>query len=136
MALKYKILKNIKTVYVIGDGVITFSELMEHLDKLAHDPDYEAPMKKLVDYRKIKDIELSKNESDIFAYEKAKRKDIFSGEKCAIVAPFDSSFGIARVHDTLIGLKEPNIITMVFRDFNKALEWLGIKFDDDDLIIS
>ena len=52
------------------------------------------------------------------------------------VTPLDSSFGFARMHDTLIGLKKANINTMVFRDFDKALEWLGIKLDNDELIIS
>ncbi|MBI5665285.1 MAG: hypothetical protein HZC49_09440 [Nitrospirae bacterium] len=136
MSLKYKIIKSIKTVYVIGQGVISFTELMDHINKLAQDQDYNAPMKKLVDYRTIKSLDLSMSESEAFAQEKAKHNDIFSGERCAIVTPLDSNFGMARVHDALIGLKDPEINTMVFRDFNKAQEWLGINFDDDDLIIS
>jgi hypothetical protein len=43
---------------------------------------------------------------------------------------------MARVHDTHISLKEPNINTIVFWDLNKAQEWLGIKLDNDELIIS
>jgi len=135
MALKYKIIKSKKIVYVIGNGVITFSELIRHIDELAQNPDYKAPMKKLVDYRNIESLDLSMSESEIFAQRKAELDDIFSGEKCAIVDTFDSSFGMARVHDTLIGLKNPNIDTMVFRDFIKAQEWLGIKLDDDELTI-
>lgn len=136
MALKYKIINSIKTVYVIGQGVITFTELVDHINKLAHDQDYNAPMKKLVDYRTIESIDLSTSESEIFAHEKAQLNDTFSGEQCAIVAPLDSSFGMARVHDALIGLKDPDIDTMVFRDFDKAKEWLGIDVDDDDLVIT
>jgi hypothetical protein len=67
MALKYKIIKSKKTVYVFGSGDITFSELMHHIDELAQDQDYKAPMKKLVDYRAIKDLDLSMTESEIFA---------------------------------------------------------------------
>jgi hypothetical protein len=136
MALQYKIISSIKTVYVIGHGVITYTELMDHIDKLAHDQDYKAPMKKLVDYRTIISLDLSMSESELFAQEKAKHHETFAGEQCAIVTFLDSNFGVARMHDTLIGFKEPNISTMVFRDFNKAQEWLGIKLDTDDLIIS
>jgi hypothetical protein len=112
--LKYKIIKRIKTVYAIGHGVITITELMDHINKLAHDQDYKAPMKKLVDYRTIISLDLSTSASELFAQEKAKYHDIFSGEQCAIVTPLDSDFGMARVHDTLISLKEPNINTIVF----------------------
>jgi hypothetical protein len=135
MALKYKIIKRKKTVYVIGNGDITFSELMRHIDELAQDPDYKAPMKKLVDYRNIESLDLSMSESEIFAQKKAELDCIFTGERCAIVTTLDSSFGMARVHDTLIGLKNPDIDTMVFRDFTKAQKWLGIALDDDELII-
>lgn len=47
----------------------------------------------------------------------------------------DSSFGMARIHDSLIQVKDTNIDTMVFRDFNEALEWLGVALDDDDLML-
>jgi hypothetical protein len=136
MALKYKIINSKKIVYVIGNGVITFSELIQHIDELAQDPAYTAPMKKLVDYRDIESLNLSMNESEIFAQRKAELDEIFSEEKCAIVTTIDSSFGVARVHDTLIGFKNPNIDTMVFRDFIKAQQWLGIALDDDELTIA
>jgi hypothetical protein len=136
MALKYKIIKSKKIVYVTGNGVITFSELIQHINELAQDPDYKAPMKKLVDYRNIERLDLSMSESELFAQRKAELDEIFSEEKCAIVTDVDSSFGVARVHDTLISFKNPNIVTMVFRDFIKAQEWLGIELDDDDMTIA
>ena len=59
-------------------------------------------------------------------------KELFSGEKCAIVAPTDYGFAIARVHGALS--EGSNRDTSIFRDFNDALTWLDVKLDDDELI--
>lgn len=135
MGLKYRIIKDKKTVYVHGDGVITFADLMRHLDDLLQDRDYVPPMKKLIDYRTIRDIALSTAESELFAHKKASLNKRFSGEKCAIVSPAKSAFGVARVHETLIGFRAPSINTRVFQDFGEAQEWLGIHLTDDERTI-
>lgn len=49
MPLTYKIIKSKRTVYVVGDRVVTFWELMQHIDLLSRDKDYKAPMKKCID---------------------------------------------------------------------------------------
>jgi len=40
----------------IGSGVVTANDVISHLDSLAADNNYIAPMKKLVDYRTIGSI--------------------------------------------------------------------------------
>lgn len=132
MPLKYKIIESNKLVYLKGIGTVTFSELMNHIDELSQDPKYKAPMKKLVDHRQIKKLDLSMNEQAHFAEKKTSFKELFSGEKCAIVSPTDFGFALARVHAALC--EASNIDTSIFRDFNEALTWLGVELDDDELI--
>ena len=129
MPLKYEIVENKKLVYVIGTGAVTFYELMHHIEKLGQDSKYKAPMKKLVDYRKIKYLDLSMQEQKVLARRKAELNALYNGEKCAIVVSTDVGFGIARIHGALID--DSIIDTMVFRDVNGALSWLGVELDDN-----
>jgi len=132
MPLKYKIIESKKLLYVKGIGTVSFSELMNHVDELCQDPKYKAPMKKLVDHRQVKKLDLTMNEQERFVEKKASMKELFLGEKCAIVVPTDFGFALARVHGALS--EGSNRDTSVFRDFNEALTWLGVKLDDDELI--
>jgi len=133
MPVKYNIIESKKLVYAIGSGHVTLSDLMGHMDELSHDPNYKAPMKKLVDYRQVNHLDLSMEASEIFAAKKAELKEVFHKEKCAIVATKDINFGTARVHNALID--SSGIETAVFRDLEKALAWLEIELDDDELIL-
>jgi hypothetical protein len=132
MPVRYKIIESKKLVYALGSDTVTLSDLMSHMDELSHDPNYKAPMKKLVDYRQITHLDLSMEESELFAIKKAELKETFHKEKCAIVATKDINYGTARVHNALID--SSGIETAVFRDLNKALAWLEIELNDDELI--
>ena len=130
MPLKYEIIEEINLVLAVGEGVISFSELMDHLEQLGKDPKYKKPMKKLVDYRNVDSIQMSSSESETFAQKKAGLGDVFIGEQCAIVAPVDPAYGMARVHDSLMDYKEPGIDTSVFRDWDEAQSWLNVKLPE------
>ena len=125
MPLRYKVIEDKKLVYVVGTDIVTFDDLVESLKSLSDDPRYTAPMRKLVDYRHLEKIELSMKESEAFAREKDLRKNIFAHEQCAIVAPKDVNFGIARMHSSLID--QSTMITKVFREMEDARAWLGIE---------
>ena len=127
MSLKYDIIEDLNLVLAVGEGVISFSELMDHIEQLGKDPKYKKPMKKLVDYRKVDSIQMSSSESETFAQKKAGLGAVFVGERCAIVAPVDPAYGMARVHDSLMDYKEPGIETSVFRDLDEATTWLDVK---------
>jgi len=73
------------------------------------------------------------HESEIFATKKTSLNEVFSGEKCAIVATKDINFGTARVHNAL--MDRSGIEISVFRDLTQALAWLEIEPDDDELNI-
>lgn len=129
MPLKYIIVESKKLVYLQGIANVSFSELMNHIDELCQDPKYKPPMKKLVDHRQIKKLDLTMKEQEYFVEKKVSFRELFSGEKCAIVTPTDFVSALARVHSALI--EESNIETSIFRNFNEALTWLGIEFDDE-----
>ena len=132
MPLRYKIIESKKLVYVIGVGEIILDDLLNHLDELSKDARYIAPMKKLVDYRQALPMGPPQKDIDFFVKEMSKLKDIFAGEKCAIVVSDDLSFGISRIY-MAEAEEQYNIQTNVFRDFNKALQWLGIKLEDNEI---
>ena len=132
MPLKYEFIESKQLLYVKGTGTVTFSELMSHIDELCQDPKYKAPMKKLVDYRQVKKMDLSMKEQKSFAQKKDAAKELFAGEKCAIVSPTDIGFALARIHSSLS--EKSNRVTVAFRDVDEALTWLGIELEDDELI--
>ena len=127
MPIKYDIIMGKNIVMAVGCGVISATDIIKHLDKLAEDDRYTAPMKKLVDYRTIESINISPDEAEIIARKKKKLVEKFSGEKCAFVTSCDLTYGTARVHQALIDGADIN--TQVFRSFEKALDWLDIKLE-------
>ncbi len=131
MPLKYEIFEDLKLVLAVGKDIISFEELMGHMDQLSKDPRYKKPMKKLVDYRSVKNIKLNSSESETFAQKKASLGNVFIGEKCAIVATVDPAYGVARIHDSLMDYKEPGIEISVFRDWDEAQNWLNVKVPEN-----
>lgn len=131
MSLQYTIIESEKLVYVIGEGEITLDELLNHLEELSRDPGYVPPMKKLVDYRKAQTMGPKKEEIDYFTGRMASYKEVFQGEKCAIVVNNELDFGISRVYSAKI--EASGLETNVFRDIGKALRWLGVDLDEKRL---
>jgi len=78
MPLKYTIIESKKLLYAKATGTVTFSELMNHVEELCQDSKYKAPMKKLIDYRQIKNMDISMDEQERFAEKKASVKELFS----------------------------------------------------------
>ncbi len=127
MPIEYDIIVDKKLVLAKGSGVITGTDVLRHLDALAVDDRYKAPMKKLVDYRTIDSIRISLEEAYSIAQKKVKLAGTFTGERCVFVSPMDVTYGSSRVHQALVdgaGLK-----TAVFRRIEDALEWLGVTLD-------
>ena len=127
MSIAYDIIMDKKLVLAKGSGVITGSDVIRHLDALAADDRYKAPMKKLVDYRTIDSIRISLEEAYSIAQKKIKLASIFTGERCAFVSPADVTYGSSRVHQALVDGAGLN--TAVFRRLEDALEWLDVTLD-------
>lgn len=127
MSIEYDIIMDKKLVLAKGSGVITGTDVTRHLDALAVDDRYKAPMKKLVDYRTIDSIGISLEEAYSIAQKKIKLASIFNGERCAFVSPRDVSYGNSRVHKALVD--GVGLDTAVFRRIEDALEWLDVTLD-------
>ena len=127
MSIEYEIIEDKRLVIAKGSGAVTGDDVISHLDTLAADERYVAPMKKLVDYSSIDSIMQSHEEVSIIARKKEALKKKLAGERCAFVSPADLTFGIARVHQALID--STGINAGVFRRIEEALEWLDVELD-------
>ena len=127
MPIEYDIITDKQLVLAKGSGVITGIDVIRHLEALAADDRYKAPMKKLVDYRTIDSIIITSEEAYLIAQKKKKLAIIFAGEKCAFVSPRDVTYGTSRVHQAL--LDGTGINTEVFRRIEDALKWLNVTLD-------
>jgi hypothetical protein len=127
MPIEYDIIEDKQLVLAKGSGVITAIDVIRHLDRLAADNRYTAPMKKLVDYRLIEDIRINSEEASEIAEKKQSLMLTFRGERCAFVSPEDITYGTSRVHKALS--ESANANTEVFRRIDDALDWLDITLD-------
>jgi len=125
MPIRYEIDESRRLVLVTGTGIVTHGDVLAHLTELNEDGRYQAPMKKLVDYRDVSDIQISTDASVVIATTKKKLSDRFAGEKCAFVASTDAVFGTARVHEARVD--GAGISTSVFRDLDEAMAWLELN---------
>lgn len=128
MPLTYRIFPEKKLVVVTGEGRVTLDDLLKNLEDLASDPDYEPPMKKLVDHRASDVIALPVEESKVFAERKRELLPRFKGERCALVVTYDVDFGMGRMQAAIL---EPHGFDIgVFRSLSDALSWLGVELED------
>ena len=127
MPIEYDIIEDKQLVLAKGSGVVTGNDVIRHLEGLAADNRYAAPMKKLVDYSSINNINISSEEADAIALKKKSFSSKFRGEKCAFVSPGDLTYGTSRVHQALIQIDD--IDTEVFRQIEEALDWLDVTLD-------
>ena len=127
MPITYDIIEDQQLVLAKGSGVVSGIDVIEHLESLAADKRYIAPMKKIIDYRSIDSLKISQEEAISIALKKDTFSKKFNGEKCAFVSPEDITFGSSRVHQSLID--NTSINTAVFRQIEKALDWLDVTLD-------
>jgi hypothetical protein len=127
MPIEYDIIEDQQLVLAKGSGVVTGGDVMRHLDSLATDDKYKAPMKKLVDYSSIDSINISPEEAVTIALKKDTFSKKFRGEKCAFVSPGDLTYEASRVHQALVD--SAGIDTAVFRQIGEALDWLDVTVD-------
>ena len=127
MLIKYDIIEDKKLVLAKGTGNIKGIDVIKHLDELASDDRYISPMKKLIDYRFVKSINISQDEAVKIAMKKDTLSKKFLNEKCAFVSPMIETYVTSRTHQYLIDNTSVN--TAVFKIMEEALDWLDIELD-------
>lgn len=122
MPAAYKIDKEKRLVLTTAWGVISFSDMVAHKDKLLSDPDFERTYSQIIDLTQITEFALSNEDIRAFA-----NFSVFSPEsRRAIIAPGDLKFGMARMFATLRELQGEKGIG-VFRELEQALDWVLAK---------
>lgn len=112
-------------VYVTFSGTVTFDQMAVHLKSLCKDPQYRPPMKKIMDFRKCRTYDLTRDQAEKLAVLNRELIDCFLNEKCAIVAPGDLEYGMSRAHEMYTS--GTGLEIQVFRQLPEALEWLEIE---------
>lgn len=120
MPWRYRIDKELGTVFSEGYGVFTEADLKGHQDALLADSDFDPAYRQLYDLSEVTRLAVSSAFINSFA-----RRAVFSAaSKRAIVAPEDVVFGSARSfeawHDSL-----PSEVR-VFRGSVEARRWLDL----------
>lgn len=129
MPITYTIRKNEGFVVAKHEGLVSDQELLDTYRQLYNDPDYQLGFKKLVDLRATESMERSADAlQDIAQLIKSRYAGSSERFKTAIVAPRDLSYGLARIYE--VYSEETPQETMVFRDLQKALDWLELSADD------
>lgn len=129
MSIEYKIIENKKLVLAKGTSEITGADVINHIDELASDSRYMSPMKKLVDYRFVENINISQDESITIALKKDTLSAKFLNERCAFISPEPETYVASRVHQYLVNSQTINI--SVFKELGKGLDWLEIEVDSE-----
>lgn len=125
MPIDYDIEEEQKLVIAKGTGIVVAQEILAHMGMLAADERYVAPMKKLIDYSRVEQLRISEDEAWQVARKKNELSEQLHDERTAFVAPSDAIFAATRVHESLVNVTERN--TAVFRTFEEATAWLGVK---------
>jgi len=125
MTVEYAFIEKFKLVIVNIADTVTFEQMIMHLMSLSKDPLYQPPMKKLVDFRKCRKYDLTRDQVEKFATLNRELSNFFINEQCAIVAPGDLEYGMSRAHEMYT--YESGIDIQVFRQLHEALDWLGIE---------
>lgn len=119
MTAYYKIDKQRRLVLSSGWGVLTKADLVTHMEQLLNDPDFDPKFSQLADFSQVSSFDLTGDDVRALA-----SKTVFSPQsRRAFIASGDLAFGLARMFETLRGLKGEGGIH-IFREKEEALNWV------------
>jgi hypothetical protein len=78
----------------------------------------------LIDYREIAELIAKTEDIEKIVNQDKTIEPLFDKSKCAIVAGSDLVFGVSRMWEALSA--DTKIMTMVFRNIEDSLGWLGL----------
>lgn len=122
MPCNYTIHRDQRLVVTTASGVFTFADGMAHEDKLYDDANFDPNFVHLIDATGITRAEVTASEISTLA-----RRVRFSPKaRKALVVSTVLLFGLARMFQTYLQLSGAAESVSVFRNRDKALQWLGI----------
>lgn len=104
-------------------GVVTYSEVIEHQNKLRAHPDFSLEYSQLIDAIGVTSVNFSGDEAQILVRKLPFRPASYR----ALAASSPSVFGMARMLQTLRELAGGEESVAVFSDLPSALRWLDEK---------
>lgn len=124
MPVEYSILPDQGFVLTRAWADVTSEEVLDHQRWLSGDRAFDPNGMQLVDLSQVDELGLSSAAVRQFV-----DGDPWApGARRAFVAPNDLAFGVARMHEILLGGTGQQI--MVFRSLSQAQDWLGVQPDD------
>jgi hypothetical protein len=105
-------------------GTFEFDALYSTLEDIYDDPEFDPELNSVWDLTEVAGIQLIEPDQlkRVVAFV-AKERSIHGSIKTALVVSKKIDFGIARVYELSLTANSNNDV-MVFRDFEKALEWI------------
>ena len=129
MPISHQINEDLNVVISNLEGKITDSELLHSYKNLYENPSWKPGFSEIVDMRKADMSNVSptglKKLSDLVTSYTINAKIQF---KTAIIAPDDLPFGLGRLYEAYSD--ESPESTSVFREIDKAFEWLGLDLHE------
>jgi hypothetical protein len=117
MAISYYIDMQLGVIVTTFREMITDSDIRNYIETLAQESTFSPAQMHLVDCSEVRSLKVSRDFINATA-----RKKLFSAHtKCAIVAPQDYIFGMARMFE----MQQRGRVE-VFRHLTEAQTWLGI----------
>lgn len=116
---------NNTVIFTVGD-TFTFEQFQHAFERTLHDEQYDKDMNILWDLRAVRVVSMVRNKHELYMmrdYVKQNSDHYGTGFKMAIVTSSDLLFGFSRMYEMIS--EDLPFQRMVFRDFDKACEWLG-----------
>ena len=104
-------------------GVVTYSEVIEHQNRLRGNPDFSPEYSQIIDATGVTSVQFSSDEAQILV----RRLPFKSGSYRALAASSPAVFGMARMLQTLRELAGGEECVAVFADLSSAVKWLDEK---------
>ena len=113
-------------VFSKATGVLGYSEVLDHMDRLSSNPDFRPEFHQLFDFREVTKATLSHQEIRTLA-----QRVIFSERsRRAFVVSGELNFGIGRVFQAYRDINgEPGIV--IFKEMREALSWLSLAAEPE-----
>ena len=119
MTIGYKIIPDLKILYVRGMGKVTADEIITGGSGIFAASEWTNGSNILIDYREISELSVKTEDIEKIIDQDKTNEHLFDKSKCAIVAGSDLVFGVSRMWEILS--EDKKNAKMVFRNIEDAL---------------
>jgi hypothetical protein len=125
VTIEYQLLPERALAVVHASGDVDALEILAEGARMFAESDWQAGFSILLDYRRITSFAADSEQIRKIVEQDSNNAPVLEGSRCAVVADKDYVYGLARMWEILS--ESSALQTMVFRDHDQALAWLGIE---------